>query len=150
MNPMWSINRNGAILCDQAACKQFKQEGKGVIINFAADVAMAGMPNGAIYAASKGAVLSWTRTIAMEWAAKYNIRCNCVNPTMKTPMFEEYKAGLTPAALSAFLASEKQRVPQVARWATPIAIWRRSCYFSSAWYFSPAMPLILLMTRSFQ
>jgi NAD(P)-dependent dehydrogenase (short-subunit alcohol dehydrogenase family) len=111
MNLMWSIHLNGTILCDQAACKQFKQKGKGVIINFASDVAMAGMPNGAIYAASKGAVLSWTRTIAMECAAKYNICCNCVNPTLKTPMFEEYKAGLTPGALSAFLASEKQRVP---------------------------------------
>jgi NAD(P)-dependent dehydrogenase (short-subunit alcohol dehydrogenase family) len=111
MNLMWSINLNGTILCDQAACRQFKKEGKGAIINFASDVALAGMPNGALYAASKGAVLSWTRTIAMEWAAKYNIRCNSVNPTMKTPMFEEYKAGLTPDALKAFLAGEKQRVP---------------------------------------
>ena len=111
MNLMWSINLNGTILCDQAACRQFANEGKGAIINFASDVAMAGMPNGAIYAASKGAVLSWTRTIAMEWASKYNVRCNCVNPTMKTPMFEEYKASLTPDALKMFLASEKQRVP---------------------------------------
>lgn len=111
MNLMWSINLNGTILCDQAACKQFQKEGKGAIINFASDVALAGMPNGAIYAASKGAVLSWTRTIAQEWASKYNIRCNCVNPTMKTPMYEEYKASLTPEALKAFLAGEKQRVP---------------------------------------
>jgi len=111
MNTMWSVNLNGTILCDQAACRQFKKEGKGAIINFASDVALAGMPNGAIYAASKGAVLSWTRTIAMEWASKYNIRCNCVNPTMKTPMYEEYKARLSPEALKAFLANEKQRVP---------------------------------------
>jgi NAD(P)-dependent dehydrogenase (short-subunit alcohol dehydrogenase family) len=111
MNLMWGTNLNGTILCDQAACRQFKKEGKGAIINFASDVAMAGMPNGAIYAASKGAVLSWTRTIAMEWASKFNVRCNCVNPTMKTPMFDEYKASLSPEALKAFLAGEKQRVP---------------------------------------
>jgi NAD(P)-dependent dehydrogenase (short-subunit alcohol dehydrogenase family) len=111
MNFMWSINLNGTILCNQAACRQFRKEGKGAIINFASDVAMAGMPNGAIYAASKGAVLSWTRTIAQEWASKYNIRCNSVNPTMKTPMYEEYKASLTPERLQAFLANEKQRVP---------------------------------------
>jgi NAD(P)-dependent dehydrogenase (short-subunit alcohol dehydrogenase family) len=111
MNFMWSINLNGTILCDQAACKQFQKEGKGAIINFASDVALAGMPNGAIYAASKGAVLSWTRTIAMEWASKYNVRCNCVNPTMRTPMYEEYKAKLSPEALQAFVAGEKQRVP---------------------------------------
>jgi NAD(P)-dependent dehydrogenase (short-subunit alcohol dehydrogenase family) len=111
MNFMWSINLNGTILCNQAACRQFRKEGKGAIINFASDVALAGMPNGAIYAASKGAVLSWTRTIAQEWASKYNIRCNSVNPTMKTPMYEEYKASLTPERLQAFLANEKQRVP---------------------------------------
>ncbi|MYM63045.1 SDR family NAD(P)-dependent oxidoreductase [Pseudomaricurvus sp. HS19] len=111
MNLMWGINLNGTILCNQAACRQFQKEGSGAIINFASDVALAGMPNGAIYAASKGAVLSWTRTIAHEWASKYNIRCNSVNPTMKTPMFEEYKASLSPEQLQAFLASEKQRVP---------------------------------------
>jgi NAD(P)-dependent dehydrogenase (short-subunit alcohol dehydrogenase family) len=111
MNLMWSVNLNGTILCDQAACRQFRKEGKGAIINFASDVALAGMPNGAIYAASKGAVLSWTRTIAMEWASKYNIRCNCVNPTMKTPMYEEYLARLAPEAREAFLRAEKQRVP---------------------------------------
>lgn len=111
MSLMWSVNLNGTIFCDQAACRHFKKQGKGVIINFASDAALAGMPNGAIYAASKGAVLSWTRTIAMEWASKYNIRCNCVNPTMKTPMYEEYKARLSPEELQAFLASEKQRVP---------------------------------------
>lgn len=111
MNLMWSVNLNGTILCNQAACRQFRKEGRGAIVNFASDVALAGMPNGAIYAASKGAVLSWTRTIAMEWASKYNIRCNSVNPTMKTPMFEEYKKSLSPDALKAFLASEKARVP---------------------------------------
>ncbi len=111
MNRMWSININGTMLCNQAACRQFRKEGRGAIINFASDVALAGMPNGAIYAASKGAVLSWTRTIAMEWASKYNVRCNSVNPTMKTPMYEEYKASLSPEKLEAFLANEKQRVP---------------------------------------
>jgi len=111
MNLMWSVNLNGTILCNQAACRQFVKEGKGAIINFASDVALAGMPNGAIYAASKGAVLSWTRTIAQEWASKYNVRCNSVNPTMKTPMYEQYLAHLSPEQLAAFLAGEKQRVP---------------------------------------
>lgn len=111
MNLMWSVNLNGTILCNQAACRQFAKEGRGAIINFASDVALAGMPNGAIYAASKGAVLSWTRTIAKEWASRYNVRCNSVNPTMKTPMYEQYLASLTPEQLRAFQASEKERVP---------------------------------------
>jgi len=111
MNQMWSVNINGTILCNQAACRQFQKEGQGAIINFASDVALAGMPNGATYAASKGAVLSWTRTIAKEWASKYNIRCNSVNPTIKTPMYEEYLSRMDEQARQVFLANEKQQVP---------------------------------------
>ena len=111
MDRMWGININGTILTNQIACKLMQKQGKGAIINFASDVGLMGMPNGGLYAASKGAVLSWTRTIAYEWALKYNIRCNCVNPTIKTPMYEQYLASLSPEALKVFLASEKQRVP---------------------------------------
>ncbi len=111
MHHMWSININGTIATNQAACKLMQKQKKGAIINFASDVGLMGMPYGGLYAASKGAVLSWTRTIAYEWAMNYNIRCNCVNPTIKTPMFEQYLARLSPEELEAFLAAEKQRVP---------------------------------------
>ncbi|MFV8816967.1 SDR family NAD(P)-dependent oxidoreductase [Haliea sp. E17] len=56
-------------------------------------------------------VLSWTRTIAYEWASKYNIRCNCVNPTIKTPMYQQYLDSLDAEALAQHLASEKRQVP---------------------------------------
>lgn len=69
------------------------------------------MENSALYAASKGAVLSWTRTIAYEWAMKYNIRCNCINPTMKTPMYQQYLDSLEPEAREVFLNAEKMKVP---------------------------------------
>ena len=103
MDFVWGININGMIYTNQAACKIMKeQDGEGAIINFASDVALAGQPNGALYAASKGAVLSWTKTIAYEWAIRYNIRCNCVNPTMKTPMYQEYLDNL----------HEENRIPE--------------------------------------
>lgn len=112
MQFFWDINLNGTIFTNQAACKIMReQEGEFAIINFASDVALSGMPNSALYAATKGAVLSWTRTIAYEWAMKYNIRCNSVNPTMKTPMYEQYVADLEPAAREVFLKSEKVKVP---------------------------------------
>lgn len=112
LNLVWNININGTIFTNQAACKIMKeQEGEGAIINFASDVALAGQPNGASYATSKGAVLSWTRTIAYEWAMKYNIRCNCVNPTMKTPMYQQYLDTLEEEERAKFLAAEKMKVP---------------------------------------
>ena len=109
---VWGININGTIFTNQAACKLMKeQDGEGAIINFASDVALAGQPNGALYATSKGAVLSWTRTIAYEWAMQYNIRCNCVNPTMKTPMYQEYLDNLEDEERAKFLAAERMKVP---------------------------------------
>jgi NAD(P)-dependent dehydrogenase (short-subunit alcohol dehydrogenase family) len=111
MQATWQVNINGTLLTNQAACRIMRKQSAGAIINFASDVALAGMPNSALYATSKGAVLSWTRTIAYEWASKYNIRSNCVNPTIKTPMYEQYLASLTPEQLAQHQASEKQRVP---------------------------------------
>ena len=112
MQFFWDINLNGTIFTNQAACKIMReQKGEFAIINFASDVALSGMPNSALYAATKGAVLSWTRTIAYEWAMKYNIRCNSVNPTMKTPIYEQYVADLEPDARDTFLKAERMKVP---------------------------------------
>ena len=112
LNFVWGVNINGVIYTNQAACKIMKeQEGEGAIINFASDVALAGQPGGALYATAKGAVLSWTRTIAYEWAMKYDIRCNCVNPTMKTPMYQEYLDNLEEEERAKFLAAERMKVP---------------------------------------
>ncbi|MEE1131800.1 MAG: SDR family oxidoreductase [Caryophanon sp.] len=112
MQFFWGVNINGTIFTNQAACHIMRQQqGEFAIINFASDVALAGMPNSALYATSKGAVLSWSRTIAYEWAVKYNIRTNCVNPTMKTPMYDQYVADLEPAAREVFLKSERLKVP---------------------------------------
>lgn len=67
MKFVWDVNINGTIFTNQAACKIIReQKGEFAIINFASDAALAGMANSALYVSSKGAVLSWTRTIAYE------------------------------------------------------------------------------------
>ena len=52
---------------------------RGVLINIASGRALEGTPNGANYAASKAAILSLTKTLALEWA-KFNIRVNAIIP----------------------------------------------------------------------
>ena len=111
LQTMWNVNINGTVFTNQAACKLMRKQGAGNIINFTSDAALAGMPNSASYAASKGAVLSWTRTVAYEWGVKYNIRCNSVAPAIRTPMYEEWLSGLGEQARESHLASEKLRVP---------------------------------------
>lgn len=112
MQFLMDVNVYGTVYTNQAAYKVFKANGvEGSIINYASDVAMMGMPNGAMYAASKGAVLSWTRSIAMEWGIESNVRCNCVNPTIKTPMYEAWLKTVDPEVKAMHLAGLKRRYP---------------------------------------
>jgi 2-hydroxycyclohexanecarboxyl-CoA dehydrogenase len=52
---------------------------RGVVINIASGRALEGTVNGANYAATKAAILSFTKTLALEWA-KHNIRVNAIIP----------------------------------------------------------------------
>lgn len=109
---LMEVNVYGTIYANQAAYKIFKETGvEGSIINYASDVALSGMPNGALYAASKGAVVSWTRSIAMEWGIESNVRSNCVNPTIQTEMYKEWLRTVDPAVKEMHLAGLKRRYP---------------------------------------
>lgn len=106
------VNLNGTIWTNQEAHDYFKANGiEGAIINYSSDTGLTGMPNGAVYAASKAAVLGWTRSIAMDWARECNIRCNCVNPAIKTPMYEYWLKTADPAVVAAQQATLKQMFP---------------------------------------
>lgn len=48
----------------------------------------------ASFSASKGAVISYTRTIAREWA-QHRIRANVVNPVVMTPIVEEVRSKMS-------------------------------------------------------
>ncbi len=54
-------------------------ETRGSIVNAASTAALAGLPCGVAYSASKGGVLAMTRSIAVEYA-KRGVRANCVCP----------------------------------------------------------------------
>jgi NAD(P)-dependent dehydrogenase (short-subunit alcohol dehydrogenase family) len=58
----------------------------GNIVNVSSTAALAGLPYGAAYGASKGGVLGLTRALAVEYG-KQGVRCNAVCPgSIKTPM----------------------------------------------------------------
>ncbi len=79
-----NINLRGTIITNQTAFKTMHQNG-GTILNFGSDAGLAPMPLLGAYAASKGGVMAWNRTIAGEWA-RYGIRANSVVPAIATPM----------------------------------------------------------------
>jgi NAD(P)-dependent dehydrogenase (short-subunit alcohol dehydrogenase family) len=79
------------------------------IINLSSINAYTGMPNTAIYAASKAALNAYTRTAATELAPR-KIRVNSVNPgPVFTPIFG--KTGMDEAQLNDFAAAMQNRIP---------------------------------------
>jgi len=79
------------------------------VINLSSINAYTGMPNTAIYAASKAALNSLTRTAASELAPR-RIRVNAVNPgPINTPIFG--KLGMPDEAIQAFASAMQDRIP---------------------------------------
>lgn len=79
------------------------------VINLSSVNAYTGMPNTAVYAATKAALNSYTRTAATELAPR-KIRVNAVNPgPVETPIFG--KTGMPEDQLNGFAGAMQNRVP---------------------------------------
>ncbi|MEM6262330.1 MAG: SDR family oxidoreductase [Bacteroidota bacterium] len=103
------------------------------VINLSSINAYTGMPNTAIYGASKAALNSYTRTASTELAPR-KIRVNAVNPgPVNTPIFG--KTGMDQEQLQGFAAAMQNRVP-LKEFGTPDAIAKLVTFLASddAWY----------------
>ena len=79
------------------------------VINLSSVNAYTGMPNTAVYAASKAAMNAYTRTAATELAPR-KIRVNSVNPgPVFTPIFG--KSGMPEEQLNGFAEAMQNRIP---------------------------------------
>jgi NAD(P)-dependent dehydrogenase (short-subunit alcohol dehydrogenase family) len=90
---VFTINVKGTLYTNQAAFRAMR-DGGGRIINFGSGAGIRGQAGSAHYSASKGAVMSWTRTVAQEWA-KYRITVNSVVPAIWTPMYDAYRSRMS-------------------------------------------------------
>ncbi|SMB98187.1 3-hydroxybutyrate dehydrogenase [Thermanaeromonas toyohensis ToBE] len=75
----FKVNAKGVFLVSQAALPQMIKRKQGKIINIASMAGKRGVPLLAHYAASKWAVIGFTKSLALE-VAKYGITCNAVCP----------------------------------------------------------------------
>ncbi len=114
-----AVNARGALACSQAAHPHLRERG-GAIVNVASISSLRGQPGLAAYAASKGALASLTRTLAVEWAPD-GVRVNAVAPGhVLTPMVQE---ALDDGSLpEADVAGWRRRIPLGGRLGDPAEI----------------------------
>lgn len=86
---MFRINVIAVIELSQLASRIMSRTGGGAIVNIASVTAVLGSPGQSAYSATKGAVISFTKSAAKELAS-LNIRVNAVAPgIVRTERFEE-------------------------------------------------------------
>ena len=95
---VFAVNVRGTFLCTKHAVPSMMKAKRGSIVNFSSIYALIGNVDLPPYHATKGAVLSMTRTDAICYAP-HGIRVNSVHPgSTKTPLFmragETYHGGL--------------------------------------------------------
>jgi NAD(P)-dependent dehydrogenase (short-subunit alcohol dehydrogenase family) len=82
---VFNVNVFGTGRMSAAAMPLLKASAKAAIVNTCSLVATAGVPNRAVYGASKGAIYALTLAMAVDGLAD-GVRVNCVNPgTADTP-----------------------------------------------------------------
>ena len=101
----FKINITAPWLLAKAFAPAMIERKRGVIINIASGRALEGTPNGANYACTKAAILSLTKTLALEWA-KSNVRCNAIVPGVSLTA-----QPLEATTLEELIARGKARIP---------------------------------------
>src|SRR6266851_1117746 len=75
------VNVNGVFRVASAAIRRMLEQGSGTIVNIASAAGLVPFPARAAYNASKGAVVSFTRALALDYAPNH-IRVNAICPGM--------------------------------------------------------------------
>lgn len=89
---VFAVNARGTYLCTKQVIPHMIQAGGGVVINTASVAGLVGLRNRAAYSASKGAIISLTRSVAIDFVQDH-IRCNCICPgTVDSPWVQRLLA----------------------------------------------------------
>ncbi|MCX7624397.1 MAG: glucose 1-dehydrogenase [Thermomicrobium sp.] len=89
---VFAVNVRGVFLCCKYALPDMLARRSGVIVNIGSVAGLIGIPKRAAYCASKGAVVTLTKQIAIAYVRE-GIRCNCICPgTVDSPWVERLVA----------------------------------------------------------
>ena len=73
------VNLTGVFHGCKAAAPYLMRQGSGKIINLASVLGAVGLPGYAMYAATKGGVIAFTRALGVEWA-RHDVQVNAIAP----------------------------------------------------------------------
>jgi NAD(P)-dependent dehydrogenase (short-subunit alcohol dehydrogenase family) len=104
----FAVNVRAPFVVCQETLPWMLERGAGVIVNVASVGGLIGIPARAAYGASKAALISLTRSLTVDYAAR-GIRANCVAPgTTETPWVDRIISGADdPAALRQQMADRQ-------------------------------------------
>jgi 2-hydroxycyclohexanecarboxyl-CoA dehydrogenase len=122
-----AINLKGPIHCTRAVLDDMIANAGGAIVNISSDAARVGSSGEAVYAACKGGVISFSKTLARE-LARHHITVNavCPGPT-QTALLDEITSG---AQGEKIIAAMTRAVP-MRRLAAPEEIAAAVAFFAS-------------------
>src|SRR6185295_4018284 len=111
---MMAVNVKGVWLSMKYEIPAMLKTGGGAIVNNSSVGGLLGMPNSALYSASKHAVCGLTKSAALEYAAK-GVRINAVAPGgVQTDMLDRVTGGTASA-----YRAKMERLHPIGRIATP-------------------------------
>ncbi|MGQ9681520.1 MAG: SDR family NAD(P)-dependent oxidoreductase [Anaerolineae bacterium] len=108
---VFAINVKTMYLVSAAVIGGMKERRMGSIINMSSNYGLVGGLNCAAYCATKGAIISLTRAMALDYAP-FGIRVNCICPgTIDTPIIREPMRSMTAEEVEAKMKDRYSRHP---------------------------------------
>ncbi len=126
---LWAVDVTSTVLLGRSAGERMRQQGHGVILTIGWDQAESGMAgdSGQLFAAAKGAVMAFSRSLAVSLAPE--VRVNCIAPGwIKTAWGE--------TASTAWQDRVRRETP-LGRWGSP-----EDVAAAAVWLVSPAAAFI--------
>jgi 3-oxoacyl-[acyl-carrier protein] reductase len=121
-----AVNAKSVYLTAKHLVPHFKANGRGVILNVASTAAVSPRPRLTWYNATKGFMVTATKSMAVE-LAPLGIRVNAINPVAgETPLLKTFMGEDTPEIRAKFLAT----IP-LGRFSTPEDIGNAACFLCS-------------------
>ncbi len=123
---VFNVNMKSVYLTAQALVPHMKDRGRGAILNVASTAGVSPRPRLNWYNASKGWMITATRTMAVELAPA-GVRVNAINPVAgETPLLKSFMGEDTPEMRAKFLST----IP-LGRFSTPEDMGHAALYLCS-------------------